>query len=214
MLDRSVPFKNIIMAISPDDIKNIPVSSLPEGFGFRLFSDRSDIEHWARIETSVREFNTERLARVYFERDYMPYFDELIRRCVFIVSPENTPVATATAWFSESRLGRQELLDWVAVCPEYQGLGLGRAAASYATRLFLTLSPGHEVLLHTQTWSHKAVVMYHHMGYRVQKTRLAAAMTNREPYVKIPPNDFSEAMEIIRPLISGDIHNEIISRAE
>lgn len=213
MLDKSVAFKNIIMAISPSDIEKISVPPLPEGFSFRFFSSPDDVFHWARIETSVREFHTERLARAYFERDYMPYFDELVRRCVFILSPENTPVATATAWFSESPLGRQELLDWVAVSPEYQGRGLGRAVASYATRLFSALAPRQEVLLHTQTWSHRAIVMYHHMGYHVMKTRLVAAMTKREPGVKIPPNDFQEAMEIIRPLIPEDVYNEIMENS-
>ncbi|MBP2643504.1 MAG: Acetyltransferase family [Firmicutes bacterium] len=60
MLDKSIPYQNIIMKIPAKDIFSICVPELPDGFPFRLFED-SDEVHWARIETSVLEFESEQV---------------------------------------------------------------------------------------------------------------------------------------------------------
>ena len=57
MLDKSIEFKNIIMKIEPNKIKNIANPILPDGFSFRFF-ETGDEAHWARIEASVLEFDS------------------------------------------------------------------------------------------------------------------------------------------------------------
>lgn len=81
MLDKSIPYYDILMVrkkgMSVKDYK------LPEGFKFVLFKS-GDEKEWAEIETSVGEFDSESDALVYFQRNFLPYLDELERRCIFI----------------------------------------------------------------------------------------------------------------------------------
>ena len=156
MLDKSIPYKNIIMRMPSDQVSSLAAPVLPAGFRFRLYQD-GDAAHWARIETSVLEFHDEAAASHYFLRDYLPFSDDLKRRCVFVVDQDNRPVATATAWYARSELGYQASLHWVAVMPAYQGLGLGKAVVQQTLSLFPALDSGEDVWLHTQTRSHVAV---------------------------------------------------------
>jgi len=69
MLDKTVPFAKIKMvrrAGTP-----IPDYPLPEGFKFVLYKD-GDEEDWARIETSVDEFDNEFAALLRFKEEFEP----------------------------------------------------------------------------------------------------------------------------------------------
>lgn len=55
----------------------------------------------------------------------------------------------------------------VAVRPEYQGLRLGRAVIYEVTRLLYELSGETAFYLHTQTRSHKAVLLYESAGFKI-----------------------------------------------
>ena len=125
---------------------------------------------WAAIETSVAEFSTEAGALQYFDRVFLPEEPLMCQRCCFIVSPDGTPAATATAWYEQLGGTRRALFHWLAVCPRHQGMGLGRAVAAQALNTFARTEPGSDVWLHTQTWSHKAVGMYLRMGFHPLKT--------------------------------------------
>ena len=104
MLDKSIPYKNIIMRMPYDKVQSQPEPVLPDGFSFRFFQE-GDEKHWARIETSVLEFADEASAERYFTRDYLPCLDDLKHRCVFVLNRDKLPVATATAWYASSSLG-------------------------------------------------------------------------------------------------------------
>ena len=106
-----------------------------------------------RSESSPRK----RAARAYFERVYLP---EAALQCLFVVTEQDEPVATATTWTEEEASLRQLQLQWVAVEPAHQGRGLGRAIATAAVRRAVRLAPGEAILLHTQTWSHRALRLY------------------------------------------------------
>lgn len=123
------------------------------------------IKSWGEIEASVLEFTSESEAEEYFIKSYLPYEIQLIHRCIFIIDMYNRPVATATAWYADSELGHQASLHWVSVRPEYQGLGLGKAIVQKSMQVFRELEPDCAVWLHTQTWSHIAIRMYHGLGF-------------------------------------------------
>lgn len=112
------------------------------GYRIRPFAP-GDERHWARIETSVGEFPDEAAARAYFERVYLP---EAALRCLFVVTEQDEPVATATTWTEEEASLRQLQLQWVAVEPAHQGRGLGRAIATAAVRRAVRLAPGEAIL--------------------------------------------------------------------
>ena len=156
MLDKSLPYKSIIMRMEAAVAERLAPPAPAAGYRIRPFAP-GDERHWARIETSVGEFPDEAAARAYLERVYLP---EAALQCLFVVTEQDEPVATATTWTEEEASLRQLQLQWVAVEPAHQGRGLGRAIATAAVRRAVRLAPGEAILLHTQTWSHRALRLY------------------------------------------------------
>lgn len=201
MLNKSIPYKNIIMSIAPEAIRNVVVPDLPEGFSYRLFRE-GDEKHWARIETSVLEFDSEKEAEEYFSTYFLPHLDELKRRSVFIVNADGLPVATATAWFEKESdaCGYRPIIQWVATDPACQGLGLGRAVVSKALSLFPELHPDREAFLHTQTWSNRAVWLYHTLGFTLCRTRSIRPIRAKSFFV----NEYEDAVKILGLVLEKD----------
>lgn len=116
MLDKSLPYKSIIMRMEAAVAERLAPPAPAAGYRIRPFAP-GDERHWARIETSVGEFSEEAAARAYFERVYLP---EAALRCLFVVTERDEPVATATTWTEEEASLRQLQLQWVAVEPAHQ----------------------------------------------------------------------------------------------
>ena len=211
MLDKSIEYKNIIMRIDAD--KPVENPKLPYNYKFRHFENSTDINHWSRIETSVLEFSSEPEAKEYFNRSYYPYLDDLNKRCTFILNRHDLPIATATAWYADSKLGYQSSLQWVAVCPEYQGLGLGKAIVQKALTIFRELEPKNSVWLHTQTWSHVAVRLYKKLGFNIVKRENLANNNTRDGINKTCKTDFESAIEVLRNVIREDELDILIGSA-
>jgi len=178
MLDKSVPFARIKMirkAGTP-----IPDFPLPEGFKFVFFKD-GDEKDWARIETSVDEFDSEFSALMRFKEDFIPNKDELYRRCLFIENESGEKVATANAWWSYVNDERRAWLHWVSVAMGYQGLGLGKAIVSKVTHLLNEIEGDVDFFLSTQTWSYKAIDIYKKCGWEpTNEKALYPGRLNRE----------------------------------
>ena len=162
MLDKSVPFAKLKMVRKAGT--PIPDYPLPEGFRFVFYTDGSEVD-WARIETSVDEFDSEFAALLRFKEDFIPYVDELYRRCLFIETEEGLKIATANAWWSFVKDERRAWLHWVSVADGYQGLGLGKAIVSKVTQLLEEIEGDVDFFLNTQTWSYKAINIYKQFGY-------------------------------------------------
>ena len=168
MLDKSIPYKSIIMRAGFDTLASVSIPALPEGYSFRLYR-RGDAAHWAATEASVGEFASQEEALAYFQREFLPHEELLYQRNGYILAPDGTPVATATAWFEWDGNARRACLHWVSVRPQHQGLGLGRAIVAHAMRLLAQQEFGMDAYLHTQTWSHKAIGLYLRMGFHPLK---------------------------------------------
>ena len=212
MLDKSIPHKHVIMRL--DRNTQIHEPPLPDGFRFRFFGE-GDEYHWARIETSVLEFESEQKAYEYFCRDYLWRKSELEKRCVFIVNPAGLPVATATAWYANSELGYQASLHWVGVCPAYQKRGLGTAIVKKILSLFFAREPEERVWLHTQTWSHAAIRMYRSLGFQMLKTeRTAVEVGGEKAGPVVSKNDYAEALEVLRGVLDDSSYTDLVASAE
>lgn len=70
MLDKSLPYKSIIMRMEAAVAERFAPPAPAAGYRIRPFVP-GDERHWARIETSVGEFSEEAAARAYFERVYL-----------------------------------------------------------------------------------------------------------------------------------------------
>ena len=212
MLDKNIEYKDIIMRIESDKFDTFANIELPDDFSFKYF-EPSDIKHWGGIETSVLEFASEPEACSYFEMAYLPYILELQKRCFFILNPDGIPIATAAAWYADGELGYQASLHWVAVRPEYQGKGLGKAAVKKALNVFRLLEPGKPVWLHTQTWSYPAVKLYHSLGFSMVRNERLANMNTGDGMPVIYKNDFTEAIQVLRSVLDDGYISELINTA-
>ena len=164
MLDKSVPYVSFLMLRKKG--APAPVYNLPDGFKFTLYKP-GDEKSWAEIETSVLEFDKEADALEYFGEAFAPYVKDIEKRCLFIENDKGEKIATTTAWWCCPAKRCIPRVHWVAVKPEYQGLGLGKAIMSECTRLMLELDGDCDFFLSTQTWSHRAVKIYEKFGYAI-----------------------------------------------
>ena len=211
MLDKSIAYKNVIMRLDSSKFTE-DEPELPDGCSFRFFTP-SDVKHWSRIETSVLEFDSESDAENYFEMSYLPHIRELKERCLFVLNPDKTPVATTTAWYADSELGRQASIHWVAVCPEYQGKGLGKAIVKKAIRVFQLLEAGNPIWLHTQTWSHVAIRLYHSLGFNIVRSGALANMNTRDGKPKLSKTEFAGAFEVLKAVMDDAYIRELQNTA-
>ena len=198
MLDKSIPYRNIIMRLDAAAIKGLPRPVLPSGYALRAFQ-AGDEESWARIESAVLEFDAQADALAYFTREYLGFARELERRCVFVTAPDGRAVATATAWWGVNCAS----LSWVGVHPAHQSRGLGRAVVLEALSRYPSLEPGRDVYLHTQTWSHVAVGLYHSIGFYMLKTQSFSSQTAGGS-VRVHHNDYDQAMSVLESVLSPE----------
>jgi ribosomal protein S18 acetylase RimI-like enzyme len=163
MLDKSLPYYNILMK-RQNDVPFFEVS-LPNGFSFTKYTSGDEI-YWAEIEKSVGEFKDVHEGLKYFEHHYLPYIGEVSNRVIFLNTSNNEKIGTITAWWNYTGAFRNLSLHWVAVKPEFQGLGLGRPLINYGIKTLIELDGNDDIYVHTQTWSHTAIAIYLKEGFR------------------------------------------------
>jgi GNAT superfamily N-acetyltransferase len=189
MLDKSLPYFKIIMkrkAGTP-----VPEAPLREGFRFVPFQ-KGDEAAWADIETSVLEFDHAAAAEAYFKKRFLGCFDEVERRTFFIADAQGRKVATLTPWWNYTGVRRHPFMHWVAVKPECQGLGLGKAIIAEGLRRMIAIEGDCDMYLSTQTWSHKAIRLYLWAGFDFE---------TEEPNPGGYNNQTRQGLEIIRGLL-------------
>ena len=175
MLDKSLPYFGLYFR---REAGTPPIACpLPDGYNFVFFCD-GDETSWARVETSVLEFDSEFAALMYFKERFMPYVDDLRLRCLFIENSDGEKIATSTAWWGFTNGQRRPWLHWVAVDPRYQGQGLGKAIIARAVERMIELDGDVDFFLHTQTWSHRAIGIYMMNGFK--PTREKALYTEKQ----------------------------------
>lgn len=180
MLDKRVPYFDIIMKATKNSACFHPIMKLPEGYRYKMYEDGDEL-HWAELETSVQEFEDVVAALTRFEKSFAPFRSILPKRMCFILDDKDAYVATATAWFRTDEDPTEALLHWVSTSPKHQGLGLGKAIVIYALQKFQNLETDDTgVYLHTQTWSYPAVGLYAKLGFDITNDYLNGRTTNLE----------------------------------
>ena len=184
MLDKSIPYKHVLMK-RPKGTALKPYA-LPEGFRFTYWRP-GDEKDWADIETSVLEFDNVEAALAYFAKEFAPHPEELKRRQLIVRDASGRPAATITAWWTMTGERRDAAIHWVAVKPEYQGKGLGKAIVAEGIRRLAELEGDVDMYLHTQTWSWQAINIYLDAGFTLMKDETYGGYKN----------EYEEAMAII-----------------
>jgi GNAT superfamily N-acetyltransferase len=154
------PHKKPLLMIRRN-LNNLPVSTFPCGWQMRFY-EPGDETHWVRIQQAADEFNE--ITPGLFER----YFDdrkELASRQFYLFQPGKPPIGTVTAWFDHDFKGESwGRVHWLAVLPEHQGQGLGKALFCMACRRLAEL--GHtRAYLTTVRERSAAVSLYKACGF-------------------------------------------------
>lgn len=146
------------------DLLGFPRISLPAPFSIRLYR-KGDESDWARVETAVGEFASEKAAMQHFLDEFGAHLHEMEHRCLLLEKNGGGVIGTATAWYNESFLdeafGR---LHWVGVLPEFQGRGLSKPLISEALCRLERLH--RKAYLTSQTTSYVAIKVYLDFGFR------------------------------------------------
>lgn len=154
--------KRLRLKMKRDHLHDIPEYPLPPGFRFRFF-EKGDETTWARIETSVDEFDNEAAALERFHREFGAHLGDMARRCLFIENEQGEAIATTTAWYGDLRGKMEGRIHWVAIIPAYQGKGLAKPLLSEAMKV---LAKHHETAyLTSQTTSYQAINLYLNYGF-------------------------------------------------
>lgn len=202
MLDKSIPYRNLMMACEKRE-ENKESLNVPQGFVLRGFLP-GDEKAWAKIETAVLEFDREEQALEYFKKEYGPYPKELESRCFLLFTDEGEPVATASAWFEQIEGYTYSKVHWVAVVPKFQGQGLGKLVMNKVLEAFDILPGSNWIFLHTQTWSHKAVCLYHQLGFSLIKNQTPDNEDSIPPFYRDKKNDYERALPILQQVLGSE----------
>lgn len=187
MLDRSIPFYNLILRCDRYPFRPV---ALPPGCAIVPYEKGLERD-WARMECAIGDFETPKEAEGYFLEKYAA--GSAPEKLLFLKSERGQTVGACICW-EDLRQGKAvHSLHWLVVDEAYQGRGLGRALCTEAMDRFY-LSGGGPVYIHTQPWSWKAILLYTSLGFQLQKTDAFAAYANQ----------YDEAMEALRAVLSPE----------
>src|SRR5207247_2537544 len=142
-----------------DDIPRFP---LPPGYRMRGFQP-GDEEKWFRLQAAADHLNE--ITRDLFQRQFGADETLLAERQYYLTDAGGDAIGTGTAWFNDNfqgeKFGRVHRL---AVLPEHQGRGLGKALLTTFCRRLREL--GHErAYLSTETVRLAAIGLYLRFGF-------------------------------------------------
>ena len=118
---------------------------------------------------------------------------------MFVCTLDGHAVGTVTSWWDMTDKRRDASLQWLAVLPDYQGRGLGKALVSYCLARLVTLEGDRDIFLHMQTWSHRAIAIYLKAGF---------AFLDQESFGGYP-NENAQAMPVLGMLLPGLIPSAV-----
>lgn len=166
------------------NLDNLPECALPAGFSLRWYQP-GDEAHWLRIHRAADKFNeiTPELFQSQFgsvaERGLQSAStceagnpdiscrsaQELGERQCYLLTPAGEVIGTGTAWFNENFEGaRWGRVHWMAILPEFQRRGLGKALLAAVCRRLREL--GHDrAYLSTSSARVHAIKLYRQFGF-------------------------------------------------
>lgn len=155
--------ENIPVVMLLEDLSELPVFKLPEGYVLRNFRE-GDKQIWAEVETAAGEFTDPEKGVKQFEIEFERYNDELRQRFLILEDKKGECIGTSMGWFDDDFLfegyGR---VHWVGIHPDFQGKGLAKPLVSKTMEI---IKARHDkCYLTTQTESFKAIKIYLDFGF-------------------------------------------------
>ena len=143
------------------DLAQIRQYPLPEGYSIRTYS-AGDASAWYRIHRAAEPYFE--IADGLMESEFAQDPAALTDRCFFLCDGNMSAVGTVTAWWNDNwRGGRWGQVHWLAIHPDYQGLGLCKPLMSVVmNRIRLSDS---RCYLGTSTGRKAAIKVYLDFGF-------------------------------------------------
>jgi len=142
-----------------NDLNSLPAATVPPGYTLRTYGD-GDAAAWCRIMTG-------QVGQWTVERFYTDVHDKPVFRPdgLFFAVCDNTPVATACAWWVPEEYGQDVgILHMVATDPAHRNRGLGRAVSLSVIHFFAELGM-RACVLSTTSQRLAAIRMYLSLGF-------------------------------------------------
>jgi len=145
-----------------EHLDDIPQFALPPGYLLRGFQP-GDEERWFRLQAAGDHLNE--ITRDLFQRQFGADETLLAERQYYLTDAGGSAIGTGTAWFNDNFQGEKfGRVHWLAVLPEHQGRGLGKALLTSLYRRLREL--GHErAYLTTETVRLAAISLYLRFGF-------------------------------------------------
>lgn len=200
MLDRALPFYNIIMRC---DNPQAAVPVLPTGYHFKMYCS-GDEKEWARLEYEIGDFDSLEEAKRYFLSTYCVQSKlDIYERCVFVVNDDGNIVGSCIAWHDLKGKDFVASLHWLIVSPKYQGNGIGKALCQKIMQIFCQNNE-FPVYIHTQPWSYRAILLYMKQGFRLQSVDTFAHYENQ----------FQQAKRVLKDILPESDYHRLIQRTD
>lgn len=195
MPDRNIPFCNIILKCENYAHSEI---ALPEGYCFKYY-EVGDEKAWAELEYEIGDFQTVDMAKEYFLSEYCQNINEIRNRCIFVLNQEKQIVGSCIAWKDRKGNNTAASLHWLIVSPKEQGKHLGKALCQKVLGIFSEFNE-FPVYIHTQPWSYIAILLYVHLGFKLQTTETFSDYENQ----------YTQAMNILKGILTKQQYNELL----
>ena len=163
MINKLLPYYGVIM--KKTDVHSYPAYRLSDGFSFVPYTPGREYE-WCQIQTRAGMTENVRKAREIFEQKFKPYTELLTEHCIFIVDDADRAVASAALWPGKHFGTEHWRIHWVAVDPDYQGMGMGKALMTCLMDIFNSEDHGKWLYVTSQSWNYCAINIYYHFGFR------------------------------------------------
>lgn len=160
-IEKTLKYYELLMARDLEKIEDYP---LPTKYSFVFWENDCCKNDWINIHLETGEFNSVDEANRIFHEFYDDFYDELSVRCIFIVNENGEKIATATI-SPAKEYGYNCVIDWFAVSPKAQGLGLSKPLLSKILQIAKNIGYK-KILLHTQTHTWLAAKIYLDCGFQ------------------------------------------------
>lgn len=145
-----------------ESFAEVPVFSLPDGFTMRTYLN-GDEHSWLSLQKRADLYN--QFDESTFSKQFGAKFEQLANRQLY-VEKSGEVIGTSTAWSDDLYWGDPSgRIRWVAVQPECQGLGIGKALVSATIDRFRLFAETRSYLW-TRTLRLPAIRLYLDFGFR------------------------------------------------
>lgn len=199
MLDRSIPFYNIILKC--EDYQKTDIV-LPSEYHIRNYQ-LGDEKGWAELEYEIGDFGSVCEAEEYFMTQYGQRVEDLKERCFFLLDEQKQIVGSCIAWKDSRGTDQVASLHWLVVSPDRQGKGLGKALCQKVLKVFWEKDE-FPVYIHTQPWSYTAILLYIRQGFKIQTADTFSCYENQ----------YAQAMNTLKGVLPAAQYDELVSKSE